>query len=120
MRRWCAAAPAMPKRSRSSSIRRKVSYQKLLDVFWRNIDPLVKDRQFCDRGDQYRSAIFYRGDEQRRLAEASKAAVQARFKQPVQTEIVAAGTVLQGRGLPPGLLCEESGPLQILPVQLRP
>src|SRR5216684_6482823 len=69
----------------------KVSYQKLLDVFWRNIDPLVKDRQFCDRGDQYRSAIFYRGDEQRRLAEASKAAVQARFKQPVQTEIVAAG-----------------------------
>jgi peptide-methionine (S)-S-oxide reductase len=69
----------------------KVSYQKLLDVFWRNVDPLVKDRQFCDRGDQYRSAIFYRGDEQRRLAEASKTAVQARFKQPVQTEIVAAG-----------------------------
>src|SRR5262245_4776737 len=69
----------------------KVSYQKLLDVFWRNIDPLVKDRQFCDRGNQYRSAIFYRGDEQRRLAEASKVTVQARFKEPVQTEIVAAG-----------------------------
>ena len=43
----------------------KVSYQKLLDVFWHNIDPLVKDRQFCDRGDQYRSAIFYHGDEQK-------------------------------------------------------
>jgi peptide-methionine (S)-S-oxide reductase len=69
----------------------KVNYQKLLDVFWRNIDPLVKDRQFCDRGDQYRSAVFYRDDEQRRLAEVSKAAVQARFKEPVQTEIVAAG-----------------------------
>jgi peptide-methionine (S)-S-oxide reductase len=69
----------------------KVSYQKLLDVFWRNIDPLVKDRQFCDHGNQYRSAIFYRGDEQRQLAEASKTAVQARLKQPVQTEIVAAG-----------------------------
>jgi len=69
----------------------KVSYQKLLDVFWRNIDPLVNDRQFCDRGDQYRSAIFYHGDEQRRLAEASMTAVQARFKQPIQTQIVAAG-----------------------------
>jgi peptide-methionine (S)-S-oxide reductase len=69
----------------------KVSYQQLLDVFWRNIDPLVKDRQFCDHGNQYRTGIFYHGDEQRRLAEASKAAVQARFKQPVYTEIVAAG-----------------------------
>jgi peptide-methionine (S)-S-oxide reductase len=70
----------------------KVSYQKLLEVFWRNIDPLVKDRQFCDRGNQYRSAVFYHGDEQRRLAEASKTAVEARFKQPVYTEIAAAGT----------------------------
>ncbi len=69
----------------------KVSYEKLVDVFWHNIDPLVKDRQFCDHGDQYRSAIFYRGDDQRRVAEASKVAVQARFKQPVQTEIAAAG-----------------------------
>ena len=69
----------------------KVSYEKLVDVFWHNIDPLAKDRQFCDQGDPYRSAIFYRGDDQRRVAEASKVAVQARFKQPVQTEIVAAG-----------------------------
>ena len=45
----------------------KVSYKKLLDVFWHNIDPLAKDRQFCDHGDQYRSAIFYHGDEQRAL-----------------------------------------------------
>jgi peptide-methionine (S)-S-oxide reductase len=69
----------------------KVSYEKLLDVFWHNIDPLVKNRQFCDRGDQYRTAIFYRGEEQRALAEATKATVEKRFKQPVATEIVAAG-----------------------------
>jgi peptide-methionine (S)-S-oxide reductase len=69
----------------------KVSYQKLLDTFWHNIDPLVKDRQFCDAGTQYRSAIFYRTEEERRLAEASKAAVQKRFKEPVQTQIVPAG-----------------------------
>jgi peptide-methionine (S)-S-oxide reductase len=69
----------------------KVSYQKLLDVFWHNVDPLAKDRQFCDRGDQYRSAIFYHGEEQRALAEASKAQVAKRFKQPIQTEVVAAG-----------------------------
>jgi peptide-methionine (S)-S-oxide reductase len=70
----------------------KVSYEKLLDVFWHSIDPLTKDAQFCDHGDQYRSAIFYLGDAQRQQAEKSKAAVQARFKEPVQTEIAAAGT----------------------------
>jgi len=69
----------------------KVSYSRLLDVFWHNIDPLAKDRQFCDHGDQYRSAIFYRGEEQRALAEASKAVVEKRFKQPVATQIVPAG-----------------------------
>jgi peptide-methionine (S)-S-oxide reductase len=69
----------------------KVSYEKLLDVFWHNIDPLAKNRQFCDHGDQYRSAIFYRDEKERSLAETSKAAVQARFKQPIATEIVPAG-----------------------------
>jgi peptide-methionine (S)-S-oxide reductase len=69
----------------------KVGYEKLLDVFWRNHDPLAKNRQFCDRGEQYRPAIFYHNDEERRLAEASKAAHQPRFKQPIQTEITAAG-----------------------------
>ena len=68
----------------------KVSYQKLLDVFWHNHDPLAKDRQFCDVGTQYRSAIFYHDETQKRLAEASKAEVQKRFKQPIATEIVAA------------------------------
>ncbi len=70
----------------------KVSYEKLLDVFWRNIDPLVKDRQFCDRGDQYRTAVFYHGDAQKQAAEASRKTVAARFKQPIETEIVSAGT----------------------------
>jgi methionine-S-sulfoxide reductase len=50
----------------------KVSYAKLLDIFWHNIDPLDPQGQFCDKGDQYRSAIFYTSDEQKRLAEASK------------------------------------------------
>ena len=68
----------------------KVSYEKLLDVFWHNIDPLARDRQFCDVGTQYRSAIFYHDALQKRLAEASKAEVQKRFKQPVATEIVQA------------------------------
>jgi peptide-methionine (S)-S-oxide reductase len=69
----------------------KVTYQKLLDVFWHNHDPFAKNYQFCDHGDQYRPAIFYHDEEQRKLAEASKQAVQARFQQPVQTEIVKAG-----------------------------
>jgi peptide-methionine (S)-S-oxide reductase len=70
----------------------KVSYQKLLDVFWHNHDPLAKDRQFCDSGDQYRPAIFYHDEEQRKLAEASKKAVQEKFApRVVQTEIVQAG-----------------------------
>jgi peptide-methionine (S)-S-oxide reductase len=68
----------------------KLSYEKLLDVFWHNIDPLAKNQQFCDHGDQYRSAIFYHDARQRALAESSKAAVATRFEQPVATEIVPA------------------------------
>jgi len=69
-----------------------ISYSKLLDVFWRNVDPTVKDRQFCDSGSQYRSAIFYHGEDQKRLAEASKKALEQskRFPGPIYTEIVAA------------------------------
>jgi peptide-methionine (S)-S-oxide reductase len=69
----------------------KVSFDKLLDVFWHHHDPLTKNAQFCDHGEQYRAAIFYHDEEQRRLAEASKQAVQARFHQPIQTEITPAG-----------------------------
>jgi peptide-methionine (S)-S-oxide reductase len=70
----------------------KVSYEKLLDTFWHNVDPLAKDYQFCDHGTQYRSGIFVHDENQRKLAEASKAAVQKRFKQPVVTEITPAST----------------------------
>ena len=67
----------------------KVSYEQLLDVFWVNHDPTVKDRQFCDSGSQYRPEIFYHSDEQKKLAEASKAKweKQKPFKQPLLTPI---------------------------------
>jgi peptide-methionine (S)-S-oxide reductase len=67
----------------------QVSYEKLLQVFWRNIDPLAKDKQFCDSGSEYRSAIFVQDADQRRAAEASKKALETsgRFKQPIQTQI---------------------------------
>jgi peptide-methionine (S)-S-oxide reductase len=70
----------------------RIGYAQLLDVFWRNIDPLAVDRQFCDVGDQYRSAIFTVDAEQQRLAEASKRALQdsGRFDRPIATQIVAA------------------------------
>lgn len=68
-----------------------VTYEKLLYVFWRNVDPLTKEAQFCDYGTQYRSAIFYLDEKQKQLAEASKAALQPRFKRPIVTEIVKAG-----------------------------
>jgi peptide-methionine (S)-S-oxide reductase len=69
----------------------KVTYQKLLDVFWRNHDPLAKDRQFCDTGNQYRPAIFFHGEEQRKLAEETRKAVQTKFApRVVHTEIAKA------------------------------
>ena len=63
----------------------KVGYDKLVDVFWKNVDPLDGEGQFCDRGPEYRPAIFAHSDEQTRVAEASKAALAAsgRFKEPV-------------------------------------
>jgi peptide-methionine (S)-S-oxide reductase len=71
----------------------KVSYEKLLDVFWRNHDPLVKNRQFCDSGSQYRPGIFFHDEDQRLLAEKTKQTVQARFApRAVQTEITKATT----------------------------
>lgn len=71
----------------------KVSYDRLLDIFWVNHDPTVTNRQFCDSGTQYRPAIFYLNDEQKRLAEASKAKWEKLkpFPQPILTQIVPAG-----------------------------
>ena len=67
----------------------KITYRELLNIFWRNIDPITPNQQFCDKGAQYRSAIFYQDPEQRRLAEASKRALEqsGRFEQPIVTEI---------------------------------
>jgi peptide-methionine (S)-S-oxide reductase len=78
----------------------KVSYQKLVDVFWHNIDPLAANAQFCDHGTQYRSAIFYQGDEQKRIAEGSKEALtkSGRFDRPIVTQIVAAATFWPAEG----------------------
>ncbi len=69
----------------------KISYARLLDVFWRNVDPTDAGGQFCDRGSQYRSAIFVHDETQHRLAEDSKRALDASgFQDPIATEIVAA------------------------------
>ena len=70
----------------------KVSYQKLLEVFCRNIDPVAKDRQFCDSGDMYRSGIFVHDAEQLKLAEKSRKDLESsgKFTLPIQTEVVLA------------------------------
>jgi len=70
----------------------KVNYQKLLDAFWRNVDPITPNAQFCDHGNQYRSAIFFQTDEEKRASEASKQAIEQsrRFKEPIVTQIVMA------------------------------
>jgi peptide-methionine (S)-S-oxide reductase len=72
----------------------KVTYEKLLEVFWVNIDPTVKDRQFCDSGSQYRTGIFYHSEAQRKAAEASRAALEKSkpFKAAIVTPIEMAGT----------------------------
>ena len=70
----------------------KVSYQKLLDAFWHNVDPLTPNAQFCDHGSQYRSAIFFQTDEEKRASETSKQAIEQskRFTEPIVTQIVPA------------------------------
>ncbi len=67
----------------------KIAYEKMLDVFWRNIDPTTEDAQFSDQGTQYRTAIFYHTQEQKRLAEASKEklARSGKFRDPLVTRI---------------------------------
>jgi peptide-methionine (S)-S-oxide reductase len=69
----------------------RISYEELLRVFWRNIDPFAVDRQFCDSGPQYRSGIFYHDAAQQAAAEASLAEVVARFDRPIATGIAPVG-----------------------------
>jgi peptide methionine sulfoxide reductase msrA/msrB len=72
----------------------RVSYQELLDIFWRNIEPTMLNRQFVDFGTQYRAAIFYHNEDQRRLAEVSKEALEksGKFYKPIVTEIKSVST----------------------------
>lgn len=72
----------------------KVSFERLVDVFWRNIDPTDAGGQFCDRGSPYRPALFYHDEAQRAVAERSLAELEANkpFKEPIVTPIVAAST----------------------------
>ena len=71
----------------------RVSYERLLDVYWRNIDPTVENRQFCDRGTQYRTAVFFHDEPQRQAAEKSRAELDSSgaFAVAIATDIVAAG-----------------------------
>jgi len=73
---------------------RKVSYERLVEYFWHTIDPTTRDRQFCDAGSPYRTAIFAHDANQLKIAEASRAALEKAkpFKEPVVTEIVLATT----------------------------
>ena len=70
----------------------RISYAQLLEVFWRNVDPLDQGGQFCDRGSTYTTAIFVQSQEQRKLAEQSKAAIEKQLGKPVVTAIRAAAT----------------------------
>jgi peptide-methionine (S)-S-oxide reductase len=70
----------------------KVSYQKLLDTYWVNVDPFDARGQFCDKGSQYRPVIFVHNAEQRKLAEASKEAAEKKLKQEVAVKIAPAST----------------------------
>jgi len=69
---------------------RRIGYSRLLYVYWRNIDPFDADGQFCDRGSQYTSAIFVADDEERRLAEESKRALEQKLGRPIATAILPA------------------------------
>lgn len=70
----------------------KVSYTRLLDAFWHNVDPVTPNAQFCDHGSQYRAVIFYQDEEQKHLAEESKRAIEQsrRLTQPIVTELTKA------------------------------
>ena len=72
----------------------KISYEKLLDIFWRNVDPFQANGQFCDHGDQYRSAIFFKDDVQRNAAEKSRRKLEEdpKFRGKIVTQIVPAST----------------------------
>jgi peptide-methionine (S)-S-oxide reductase len=65
----------------------RIGYAELVEVFWRNVDPLDGGGQFCDRGESYRSALFVANGEERRIAEASKRAIAERLGRPLETSV---------------------------------
>jgi peptide-methionine (S)-S-oxide reductase len=69
---------------------KQVSYETLLETFWVNVDPVDSRGQFCDKGDQYRSAIFYESPEQQAIAQAAKEAIATQLAQPIATEVLPA------------------------------
>ena len=75
-----------------------VTFGRLLDIYWHNVDPLDGGGQFCDRGDEYRPVIFYHTPEQKRLAEASKNKYAATFKKPIAVAIEPAKTFYVAEG----------------------
>lgn len=75
-----------------------ISYRKLLDIFWRTVDPTDAGGQFCDRGDSYRTAVFTRNSAQRADAEASRAAAQAALGRNIVTPIVAVKKFYKAEG----------------------
>ena len=72
----------------------RVSYEKLLYIYWHNIDPITREAQFCDHGNEYRTAIFYHNEAQKKAADASKAELDRSglFKSPIVTQIAPAST----------------------------
>lgn len=76
----------------------KVTYETLLTAFWRNVDAVDGGGQFCDRGSQYRSGIYYQSEEQKRQAEASKAKIASQLGKPIATEVVAATAFYPAEG----------------------
>jgi len=70
----------------------RVTYTQLLEAFWRNVDPVTPNAQFCDHGNQYRAAIFYQNEDEKRIAEESKRAIEQskRFSTPIVTQVTAA------------------------------
>ena len=100
----------------------KVTYQQLVDWFWRNIDPLDAGGQFCDKGNPYRSGIFYHDDEQKKIAEKLQAGAAGvgTFQAADRHRDHGGRPVLPGRGLSPGLLQEEREPVPVLQARLRP
>ena len=90
-----------------------ISYEKLLDIYWQQIDPTDAEGQFYDRGPSYRPAIFYYNEEQKIKAEASKQALveSKRFNKPIATAILPAARILPGGRLPSGLSSQTTSTL---------